>query len=97
MKIDLTCPAELWRYELPREDYRACDLMMYNLADKMITSVEVTLILFDKAEEEQARLIYRAHDLHGEPGKTFGISVPVEEDASPRHGGSGGGKGVVWG
>lgn len=83
MKIDLTCPAELWRYELPREDYRACDLMMYNLADKMITSVEVTLILFDKADEELARLIYRAHDLHGEPGKTFGISVPVEEDASP--------------
>ncbi len=83
MKIDLTCPAELWRYELPKEDYRACDLMMYNLADKVITSVEVTLILFDKADEEQARLIYRAHDLHGEPGKTFGISVPVEEESAP--------------
>ena len=48
MKIDLTCPAELWRYELPQEDYAACDLLLYNLSDKLISSVEVTLILTGK-------------------------------------------------
>ena len=83
MKIDLTCPAELWRYELPQEDYAACDLLLYNLSDKLISSVEVTLILSGKDGSELSRLTYRGHDLHGEPGKSFGLSVPVEEDAKP--------------
>lgn len=83
MKIDLTCPAELWRYELPKEDYRACELLMFNLSDKVITSVEVTLILSDKDGDEQTRLTYRAHDLQGQSAKTFGVSVPMEPEEKP--------------
>ena len=48
MRIDLSCPAELWRYELPKEDYPICGLMLYNLGEKIIVSVEVTLILLDR-------------------------------------------------
>lgn len=83
MKIDLTCPAELWRYELPKEDYHACDLLLFNLSDKVITSVEVTLILSDRDGDEQTRLTYRAHDLQGQSTKTFGVSVPMEPEEQP--------------
>ena len=83
MKIDLTCPAELWRCQLPREDSPACELTMYNLSDKLIVSMEVTLTLLDKAQEEICRVIYRAHDLHGQAEKPFPMSVPVDEKKTP--------------
>lgn len=83
VKIDLTCPAEVWRCELPREGFAACALTLYNLTDKLISSVEVTLLLLDQSGEEQTRLIYRAHDLHGAPAKTFQVTVPVEGEAAP--------------
>ena len=46
-KIDLTSPVEIWRCSLPRKDYAACDLTMFNLSSEQVTSVEVTLILLD--------------------------------------------------
>ena len=79
MKIDLTCPAEVWRAVLPGAERPACELTLYNLSDKLIVSVEVTLTLLDAAGEEIARVIHRAHDLHGLPEKPFGMLVPVEE------------------
>ena len=83
MKIDLTCPAELWRSVLPQKDAPVCELTMYNLSDKLIVSIEVTLTLLDSAREELARVLYRAHDLRGLPEKPFTVSVPVEEASSP--------------
>lgn len=80
MRIDLTCPAELWRYELPRSGYPACELMLYNLGEKTIVSVEVTVILTDREGEEAQRVIYRAHDLDGRPSTAFAVAVPVEEE-----------------
>ena len=82
MKIDLTCPAEVWRTALPGAERPACELTLYNLSDKLIVSVEVTLTLLDAAGEEIARLIHRAHDLHGLPEKPFGMLVPLEEEAA---------------
>ena len=79
MRIDLSCPAELWRYELPKEDYPICGLMLYNLGEKIIVSVEVTLILLDREGEEEERVIYRAHDLDGRSRTAFAVQVPVEE------------------
>lgn len=83
MKIDLTCPAEWWRTALPREDSPVCELTMYNLSDKVIVSMEVTLTLMDASQEELCRVIYRAHDLHGQAEKPFLMAVPVEEDVKP--------------
>lgn len=79
MKMDLNCPAEVWQCDLPTLAYPACTLKLYNLLpDKLMVSVEVTLILLDEKGEEQTRVLYRAHDLKGEPGKTFLMAVPVE-------------------
>lgn len=78
LKIDLSCPAELRKYELPRENYPACDLMLYNLARKTITSVEVTLSLILQ-DEKLDRVVYRAHDLDGRSGTVFAVTVPAGE------------------
>lgn len=79
MKMDLSCPVELWRIDLPTEEYPACALQLYNLGAQKVVSVEVTLILLDAQGEEQTRLDYRAHDLKGESGKTFRMTVPLEK------------------
>ena len=45
MLIDLTCPAEVFRTALPTEEMPAASLALYNLSDRVIVSVEVTLRL----------------------------------------------------
>lgn len=79
MRIDLTCPVELWQFELPSEGYPACSLMLYNLSDRLVSSVEVTAVLKDQAEEEVERVVFRGHDLDGRPGTAFRMVVPVNE------------------
>lgn len=79
MKIDLHSPVELWKTDMPTRDYPACVLKLYNLSEQLIVSVEVTLLLLDAKGEEQTRVLFRAHDLRGEPGKTFRMAVPVPQ------------------
>ena len=50
MKIDLTCPVELWQYAMPTEDDADCTFVMNNLSDKVVVSVQVTLKCFDKED-----------------------------------------------
>ena len=83
MRMDLTCPVELWRGSLPREDYPACELILFNLSDKLVISCEVTLLLLDAEGKETGRTIYRAHDLEGRTRSPFTMAVPLEEDAKP--------------
>ena len=66
-----------------QEDYPACELMLFNLSDKLVVSCEVTLILQDGEGKETDRLIYRAHDLEGRPRTPFTMAVPVEEGVKP--------------
>lgn len=50
MKIDLTCPVELWQYAMPAEDASECTFVMNNLSDKVVTSIQVTLACFDRED-----------------------------------------------
>ena len=77
MMIDLNAPVELWRCELPTAEYRACTLQLYNLAERQMESCEVTMLMLDDEGREQARVLYRAHDLHCPPGKTCTMTVPL--------------------
>ena len=43
--IDLTCPAEIFRTAMPTEEVPAATLTLFNLSDRVITSVEVLLHL----------------------------------------------------
>ena len=38
-KIDLTCPAEIFTAALPTEEIPAATLTLFNLSDRVITSV----------------------------------------------------------
>ena len=78
MKIDLTCPIELWRLTMPQRETHACELMLYNLSEKIVTSVEVTILLTDTDGEEAERIIQRVHDLDGRPAAAFAAVIPME-------------------
>ena len=84
--IDLTCPAEIFRTALPTEEIPAATLTLFNLSDRVITSVEVLLRLLDEdggeterlADDggETERLAYRGRALNGRPHSTFLLTVP---------------------
>lgn len=80
MKIDLSCPVEAWRVELPRRGAAACNVTLYNLSSQQVSSVQVTLTL-QKPDGEAVRTTTRGRSLSGAPGRTFQMSVPVEENA----------------
>ena len=76
MQIDFTCPAEVIRYTLPTKERPVCGLMLFNLSDRMISSVEVTLKLLSAKGEEKERLVFRARALNGRPRTAFQMPVP---------------------
>ena len=77
-RIDLTSPVEILACQLPKKDYAACDLTLFNLSGDQVTSVEATLTLKDESGEEIARVIHRARSLDGAPRQPFVMTVPAE-------------------
>ena len=86
MRIDLTCPVEMWRYELPTGEFPACGLMLYNLSDRIVSSVEVTLILKDKTGEELERIRLFFSEERTEITVSFWGAMWDEEIAGSYHG-----------
>ena len=82
MTIDLTCPAEIFRIDLPTDALPAATLLLYNLSDRVISSAEVTLLLSGEGEEEQEKVVYRGRALNGRPHSTFPMSVPCTADSA---------------
>lgn len=81
MLINLTCPAEVFQALLPTEEFPAANLSLYNLSDRVIVSVEVTLKLLNGSGAEKERVIYRARALNGRPHSTFRMNVPCTAHA----------------
>ena len=81
MLIDLTCPAEVFRTELPEEDRPAAVLTLFNLSDRVIASAEVLLRLCDAEGNETERLAFRGRALNGRPHSTFRMTVPCAPGA----------------
>ena len=84
MLIDLTCPAEVFETALPTEEIPAVSLALYNLSDRVIASVEVTLKLLSGSGAEKDRVVYRARALNGRPHSTFRMNVPCAPHAAAR-------------
>lgn len=76
MFIDLSCPAEVFRAELPTEESPAAVLTLFNLSDRIISSAEAHLSLRDEDGEETERLAFRGRALNGRPHSTFQMKVP---------------------
>ena len=66
MLINLTCPAEVFQALLPTEEFPAANLSLYNLSDRVIVSVEVTLKLGEGS----------TGDGKGDKGKAGGRGAP---------------------
>ena len=84
MLIDLTCPAEVFSTALPTEEIPAVSLSLYNLSDRVIVSVEVTLKLLSGSGMEKERVVFRARALNGRPHSTFPMNVPCNPVAGAR-------------
>ena len=84
MLIDLSCPAEVFRVQLPTEDIPAASLTLFNLSDRVIASVEVRLRLLDAGENETETLAFRGRALNGRPHATFLMTVPCAPDKKLR-------------
>lgn len=79
MKIDLTCPVELWQYAMPTETDSECTFVMNNLSDKVVTSVQVTLNCFDQNDELLFRQTERVQGLKAGVGERFTVVVLPSE------------------
>lgn len=82
MLIDLTCPAEVFRVDLPAADSPVCTVMLYNLDDRTIASCEATVRMLDSEGTEKQRTVHRSRALHGRPGTVFPMTVPCEKPES---------------
>ncbi|NLD51343.1 MAG: hypothetical protein GX650_00480, partial [Clostridiales bacterium] len=47
MRIDLSCPVELWHFRLPTQDYPVVALQLFNLSDKTVTSIQAAFLCFN--------------------------------------------------
>ena len=84
MLIDLTCPAEVFSTALPTEEIPAVSLALYNLSDRVIVSVEVTLKLKNGSGAEMERVVYRARALNGRPHSSFRMNIPCSPVSGAR-------------
>lgn len=75
MRIDLTCPVELWQYAMPTESASECTFVMNNLSDKVVASVMVTLNCYGKQDQLLFRQSERIQGLKAGVGERFSIVI----------------------
>lgn len=75
MRIDLSCPVELWQYAMPTESVSECTFVMNNLSDKVVTSVMVTLNCYDKLDQPLFRQSERIQGLKAGVGERFSFVI----------------------
>lgn len=59
MKIDLTCPVELRRCQLPNAEYPVCEMLFFNLSDKPVSSMQISFLCCDENKEQIFRAVER--------------------------------------
>ena len=79
MKVDLSCPIELWEYTLPAEDKPVCSFTFFNLGEKAISSIQIELTCFDLEGTVLARKTERPMALGAQARERFAIEVATEE------------------
>ncbi|MEA4999878.1 MAG: hypothetical protein VB087_10870 [Candidatus Limiplasma sp.] len=75
MKIDLSCPVELWQYTTPSEGNPECNFALNNLSDKVVTSVQMTLICHAAQGELLFRQTERFQGVSAAPGERFSVGL----------------------
>jgi len=75
MKIDLTCPVELWQYTTPTQEHPECGFVLNNLSDKVVISVQTTLVCYAEDGELLFRQVERVQGLHAGAGERFNFTL----------------------
>ncbi|HPF87324.1 MAG TPA: hypothetical protein PK537_04620, partial [Candidatus Limiplasma sp.] len=79
MKIDLTCPVELWKYTLPGDDNPQCTFMLNNISAKHVVSVQITLTSYGPKDFVLLRQTERLPVTDAPPSMAFTVSMlPTE-------------------
>ena len=79
MKIDLTCPVELWKYTLPDEHTPQCSFVLNNISTKHVVSVQITLTSYGNKEFVLLKQTDRLPVTDAPPGMPFTVSMlPTE-------------------
>lgn len=78
MKIDLTCPVELWHYALPTAQYPLCRLQLFNLTEQTVVSIQAAFSCFDGEGLLISRQVERVQRLEGKGRSAFEMAVEIE-------------------
>ena len=78
MKIDLSCPVELWHFKLPTAEYPVVRLNLFNLSEKAVTSIQAAFLCFD-GEGQYARQVERIQGIQGEARSAFEVLCAIED------------------
>ena len=81
MRIDLTCPIELWHCKMPTPEYPILTMQIYNLSEKDVGSVQFCVLCYNGEGERYARHVERVQGLEGLAHHAFEASLAVEEGA----------------
>ncbi|MBQ6805751.1 MAG: hypothetical protein IJP04_13915, partial [Clostridia bacterium] len=79
MRIDLTCPVELWHCKMPVANDPVLTMQVYNLSDKEVSSIQVCVLCFDAEGEQFARHVERLQGLAAPSRHAFEMALEVEE------------------
>ena len=78
MKIDLTCPVELWHYALPTQQYPLCRLQLFNLTEQTVASVQAVFTCYDGEGMMISRQVERVQRLEGKGRSAFEMALEIE-------------------
>lgn len=79
MKIDLSCPVELWHYALPTSEYPACRLQLFNLTEQTVSSIQAVFSCFDSQGALMSRQVERIGDLAGQGRSAFEMTAMIDD------------------
>lgn len=78
MRVDLSCPIELWEYALPTEENSACSFTFFNLDQRAISSIQITLTFFGKEDDVLSRRVERPMALDAKGREPFVVEISAE-------------------
>ncbi|MBR6808940.1 MAG: hypothetical protein IKM64_01560, partial [Clostridia bacterium] len=79
MRIDLTCPVEMWHCKMPTQDYPVLTMEIYNLSEKDVKSIQVCLLCYDREGELYARQVERIQGLDAPSHHAFEATMAAED------------------
>ncbi|MCL1965019.1 MAG: hypothetical protein FWF69_08165 [Firmicutes bacterium] len=78
MKVDLSCPIELWEYALPSNDTSACTFTFFNLTERLISSIQITVTCYGAKDDVLSRRVERPMALEAKGRSPFVVTLEME-------------------